>query len=71
MEFSNQVAQAKLTLVWMEGLPMKWGSGMEMGRHVPQLGMSQQHLTLSRTPGMFGECQILNCEISERDKVKS
>ena len=49
---------------------MKWGSRVEMGRHVPWLGMSQQHVTLSRTPGMFGECQILNHELLERDKVR-
>lgn len=50
---------------------MTWGCGVEVRRHAPRLGMSQQHLTLSRTPGMFGECQTLNREILERDKVKS
>lgn len=71
MELSDQVAQANLTLVSMEGLAMKWEFGEEVGRCAPGLRMTQQHLTPSRTLGMFGKCQIPNHEILERNKVKS
>lgn len=66
VELSDQVAQASLTSVWVESLPMKWvykGRWWGWSGGAPGWGMTQQvAFDSEQNTWMLRECQILNCD---------